>query len=72
MKFIQSGYAGMYAPFLQAFLKESQSVIANASSIYGKHMSHYVLAHMLRWNKRIDDHAIMQKEKEWMPNGWSR
>ena len=69
MKFIQSGYAGMDAPFLQAVLKESQAVIANASSIYGKPMSHYVLAQMLRWNKRIDEHAIMQKEKEWMPNG---
>ena len=69
MKFIQSGYAGMDAPFLQAVLKESQALIANASSIYGKPMSHYVLAQMLRWNKRIDEHAIMQKEKEWMPNG---
>ena len=34
MRFIQSGYAGMDAPFLQAVLKESQAVIANASSIY--------------------------------------
>ena len=69
MKFIQSGYAGMDAPFLQAVLKKSQALIANASSIYGKPMSHYVLAQMLRWNKRIDEHAIMQKEKEWIPNG---
>ena len=30
-------------------------------------MSHCL--QMLRWNKRIDEHAIMQKEKEWMPNG---
>jgi len=69
MKFIQSGYAGMDAPFLQAVIKECNATIANASSIYGKPMSHYVLAQMLRWNKRIDEHATIQKNKEWIPNG---
>ena len=38
-KFIQSGYSGMDDPFLQAVLKETSAVVANASSIYGKPMA---------------------------------
>jgi phosphoglycerate dehydrogenase-like enzyme len=68
-KFIQSGYSGMDDPFLQAVLKETNAIVANASSIYGKPMANYVLAQMLRWNKRIDLHIQLQKEKNWMPNG---
>ncbi len=68
-KFIQSGYSGMDDPFLQAVLKETSAIVANASSIYGKPMANYVLAQMLRWNKRIDLHIELQKEKKWMPNG---
>ena len=68
-KFIQSGYSGMDDPFLQAVLNETSAVVANASSIYGKPMANYVLAQMLRWNKRIDLHIELQKEKNWMPNG---
>jgi phosphoglycerate dehydrogenase-like enzyme len=68
-KFIQSGYSGMDDPFLQAVLKETNAIVANASSIYGKPMANYVLAQMLRWNKRIDLHIELQKEKKWMPNG---
>ena len=68
-KFIQSGYSGMDDPFLQAVLKETNAIVANASSIYGKPMANYVLAQMLRWNKRIDLHIELQKEKTWMPNG---
>jgi phosphoglycerate dehydrogenase-like enzyme len=68
-KFIQSGYAGMDDPFLQSVLKETNAVVANSSSIYGKPMANYVLAQMLRWNKRIDLHIELQKEKNWMPNG---
>ncbi len=56
-KFIQSGYSGMDDPFLQAVLKETSAIVANASSIYGKPMANYVLAQMLRWNKRIDLHG---------------
>ena len=68
-KFIQSGYSGMDDPFLQAVLKETNAIVANASSIYGKPMANYVLAQMLRWSKRIDLHIQLQKEKNWMPNG---
>ena len=68
-KFIQSGYAGMDDPFLQAVLKETNAIVANSSSIHGKPMANYVLAQMLRWNKRIDLHIELQKEKNWMPNG---
>tara|TARA_B100000963_G_C22518154_1_gene621687 strand:- start:102 stop:1076 length:975 start_codon:yes stop_codon:yes gene_type:complete len=68
-KFIQSGYAGMDNPFLQAVLEETDATVANSSSIYGKPMANYVLAQMLRWNKRIDLHIELQKEKNWMPNG---
>ena len=68
-KFIQSGYSGMDDPFLQAVLNETSATVANASSIYGKPMANYVLAQMLRWNKRIDLHIQLQKEKNWMPNG---
>ena len=69
MKFIQSGYAGMDDPFLQAVLNETDAIIANSSSIYGIPIAHYVFSQMLRWNKRIDLHIDLQKEKHWMPNG---
>ena len=68
-RFIQSGYSGMDDPFLQSVLKETTAVIANSSSIYGKPMANYVLAQMLRWNKRIDHHIELQKEKDWKPHG---
>ncbi len=69
MKFIQTGYAGMDNPFCQAILKESDAVIANASSIHAIPISHYVFSQMLRWNKRIDQHIKMQQEKIWSPMG---
>ena len=69
MKFIQTGYAGMDDPFCQAILKESNAVIANASSIHAIPISHYVFSQMLRWNKRIDQHIKLQQEKSWSPMG---
>ena len=69
MKFIQTGYAGMDDPFCQAILKESNAVIANASSIHAIPISHYVFSQMLRWNKRIDQHIELQNEKNWSPMG---
>jgi phosphoglycerate dehydrogenase-like enzyme len=69
MKFIQTGYAGMDDPFCQAILKESNAVIANASSIHAIPISHYVFSQMLRWNKRIDQHIELQDEKNWSPMG---
>ena len=69
MKFIQTGYAGMDDPFCQAILKESNAVIANASSIHAIHISHYVFSQMLRWNKRIDLHRELQEQKNWSPMG---
>ena len=54
---------------MQSVLKETTAVIANSSSIYGKPMANYVLAQMLRWNKRIDHHIELQKEKDWKPHG---
>lgn len=69
MKFIQTGYAGMDDPFCQAMLKESDAVIANASSIHAIPISHYVFSQMLRWNKRIDQHIKLQQEKNWSPMG---
>ena len=69
MKFIQTGYAGMDDPFCQAMLKESNAVIANASSIHAIPISHYVFSQMLRWNKRIDQHIELQQEKNWSPMG---
>ena len=69
MKFIQTGYAGMDDPFCQAILKESNAVIANASSIHAIPISHYVFSQMLRWNKRIDQHIELQQEKSWSPMG---
>ena len=69
MKFIQTGYAGMDDPFCQAILKESNAVIANASSIHAIPISHYVFSQMLRWNKRIDQHIELQGEKNWSPMG---
>ncbi len=69
MKFIQTGYAGMDDPFCQAILKESNAVIANASSIHAIPISHYVFSQMLRWNKRIDQHIELQQEKNWSPMG---
>ena len=69
MKFIQTGYAGMDDPFCQSVLKESSAIIANASSIHAIPISHYVFSQMLRWNKRIDQHIELQKEKNWSPMG---
>ena len=69
MKFIQTGYAGMDDPFCQAMLKESDAVIANASSIHAIPISHYVFSQMLRWNKRIDQHIELQQKKNWSPMG---
>ena len=69
MKFIQTGYAGMDDLFCQAILKESNAVIANASSIHAIPISHYVFSQMLRWNKRIDQHIELQREKSWSPMG---
>ena len=69
MKFIQSGYAGMDDPFLQAVLRDTKATVANSSSIYAKPIANYVFAQMLRWNKRVDQHIELQKEKTWMPNG---
>jgi len=69
IKFIQTGYAGMDDPFCQAMLKESDAVIANASSIHAIPISHYVFSQMLRWNKRIDQHIELQQEKNWSPMG---
>ena len=69
MKFIQTGYAGMDDPFCQAILKESNAVIANASSIHAIPISHYVFSQMLRWNKRIDQHIELQDKKNWSPMG---
>ena len=69
MQFIQTGYAGMDDPFCQAMLKESNAVIANASSIHAIPISHYVLSQMLRWNKRIDQHIELQNGKNWSPMG---
>ena len=69
MKFIQTGYAGMDDPFCQAMLKESDAVIANASSIHAIPISHYVFSQMLRWNRRIDKHIELQQEKNWSPMG---
>ena len=69
MKFIQTGYAGMDDPFCQAILKETNAVIANASSIHAIPISHYVFSQMLRWNKRIDQHIELQGEKNWSPMG---
>ena len=69
MKFIQTGYAGMDDPFCQAMLKESDAVIANASSIHAIPISHYVFSQMLRWNKRIDQHIELQQGKNWSPMG---
>lgn len=69
MKFIQTGYAGMDDPFCKAVLKETSAVIANASSIHAIPIAHYVFSQMLRWNKRIDHHIELQKEKDWSPMG---
>ena len=69
MKFIQTGYAGMDDPFCQAMLRESQAVVANASSIHAIPISHYVFSQMLRWNKRIDLHRELQEQKNWSPMG---
>ena len=69
IKFIQTGYAGMDDPFCQAMLKESDAVIANASSIHAIPISHYVFSQMLRWNRRIDQHIELQQEKNWSPMG---
>ena len=69
MKFIQSGFAGMDAPILQAVLKEKDIIIANASSIYAIPIAHYVLSQILRWNKRIDRHIELQQSKSWTPLG---
>ena len=69
MQFIQSGFAGMDAPVLQAILKEKKILIANASSIYAIPIAHYVFSQILRWNKRIDQHIEFQKSKSWTPFG---
>jgi len=67
MKFIQSGFAGMDAPILQAILKEKDIQIANASSVYAIPIAHYVFSQILRWNKRIDQHIEFQQSKNWSP-----
>jgi len=67
MKFIQSGFAGMDAPILQAVLKETNIPIANASSVYAIPIAHYVFSQILRWNKRIDQHIEFQQSKNWSP-----
>jgi phosphoglycerate dehydrogenase-like enzyme len=69
MKFIQSGFAGMDSPILQAILKEKNILIANASSIYAIPIAHYVFSQILRWNKRIDQHIELQQSKSWIPSG---
>ena len=69
MKFIQSGFAGMDAPILQEILKETDILIANASSIYAIPIAHYVFSQILRWNKRIDQHIELQQSKSWTPLG---
>jgi len=69
MKFIQCGYAGMDDPLLQAVLKETKAIVANASGIFGIPISHYVLTQMLRWNKRVDQHIELQKKATWSPLG---
>ncbi len=69
IKFIQSGFAGMDAPILQAILKEKNILVANASSIYAIPIAHYVLSQILRWNKRIDQHIELQQTKNWTPLG---
>jgi len=69
MKFIQSGFAGMDSPILQAILKEKNILIANASSIYAIPIAHYVFSQILRWNKRVDQHIELQQSKSWIPAG---
>ena len=69
MKFIQSGFAGMDAPILQSILSDTDALIANAASIYGIPIAHYVFSQILRWNKRIDQHIKLQELKEWSPYG---
>lgn len=69
MKFIQSGFAGMDAPILQAILNEKNILVANSSSIYAIPIAHYVFSQILRWNKRIDQHSELQKSKNWSPLG---
>ena len=67
MKFIQSGFAGMDSPILQAVLKIENIQIANASSVYAIPIAHYVFSQILRWNKRIDQHIEFQQSKNWAP-----
>jgi len=67
MNFIQSGFAGMDAPILQAILKEKNIQIANASSVYAIPIAHYVFSQILRWNKRIDQHIEFQQSRNWSP-----
>ncbi|MDC1300922.1 D-2-hydroxyacid dehydrogenase [Gammaproteobacteria bacterium] len=67
MKFIQSGFAGMDSPILQAILKIENIQIANASSVYAIPIAHYVFSQILRWNKRIDQHIEFQQSKNWAP-----
>ena len=67
MKFIQSGFAGMDSPILQAVLKIEKIQIANASSVYAIPIAHYVFSQILRWNKRIDQHIDFQQSKNWAP-----
>ena len=69
MKFIQSGFAGMDSPILQAVLKIENIQIANASSVYAIPIAHYVFSQILRWNKRIDQHIELQQSKSWIPSG---
>jgi phosphoglycerate dehydrogenase-like enzyme len=67
MKFIQSGFAGMDSPILQAVLKIENIQIANASSVYAIPIAHFVFSQILRWNKRIDQHIEFQQSKNWAP-----
>ena len=64
MDFIQTGYAGTDSLLIQNILK-TKAKVANASGIHAIPIANYVLAQMLRWNKRIDKHIDLQSHASW-------
>lgn len=68
-KFVQTGLAGMDSDFAQELLKIPNLKVANARGVHAIPIANFVFAQALRWTKRIDQHIVLQNNKDWSALG---
>ena len=63
---VQVTWAGLDAPLFQELLANARR-LAHGGGLHAKPIAHYVIAQMLRFIRRMDEHAENQRQRRWAP-----